>query len=142
MKNTAGIRDGSYKWTHVPYWLSITRLTGAILSAGDQKLAIRCRFFLMADAAHQPGPAVVHLLERELDAMQCIEAIRLYTSAMRQAAPKPGVDHRGPGPLDPATGKPFLYQCERGFGDPCRPGPSGLQDPTAWRRAVLRGELR
>ena len=30
------IRDGSYKWTHVPYWQSYNQIDRAILSAGDQ----------------------------------------------------------------------------------------------------------
>jgi len=49
-------------------------------------------------------------LDRQLDALQCIEAIRLYAAAHDGTLP-PNLEamEEAPAPLDPATGKPFVY---------------------------------
>lgn len=88
MEEYRRIRDGSYKWTHVPYWQSYNRIDRAILSAGDQQLAnpLVALFLKLTPPINRVRLASI-LLERELDAMQCIEAIRLYGSAMRASCP-------------------------------------------------------
>jgi hypothetical protein len=129
------IRDGSYKWTNVPYWQSYNQIDRAILSPGDEKLANPLfALFLMLTPPLNSVRLQAILLERQLDAMQCIEAIRLYAN-----------DHEGklpnsleaitdaPVPLDPATGKSFLYQVNGDSAILSAPAPPGFNDPYTWR---------
>ena len=50
--------------------------------------------------------------DRNLDAIQCIEAIRIYIAGHGKLPA--GLDRiiEAPVPLDPASGKPFSYQVE------------------------------
>ena len=129
------IRDGSYKWMNVPYWQSYNQIDRAILSPGDEKLAnpLFALFLMLTPPLNRVRLQAI-LLERQLDAMQCIEAIRLYAN-----------DHEGklpnsleaitdaPVPLDPATGKPFLYQVNGDSATLSAPAPPGFNDPYTWR---------
>ncbi len=65
--------------------------------------------------------------ERQLDLLQCIEAIRLYAATHDGAFP-PSLEAitEAPVPLDPATGKPFEYKAEGATATltaPCLPVP-------------------
>ena len=63
-----------------------------------------------------PSVASVYIaqlrIERNLDAIQCIEAIPIYAAGHGKLPP--GLDDiaQAPAPLDPASGKPFDYQLE------------------------------
>ena len=95
----------------------ITRLTGAWMRRrGATTRFLRRRPFLKLFAMFLPAiqssfPAAVRV-DRQFDAIQCIEAIRMY------AATHPGFPARlediteAPVPLDPMTGQPFSYRVD------------------------------
>jgi hypothetical protein len=120
-----------YRGTNAPYWQSYNQIDPAILSPGDEKLdnPLLALFLTLAPPLNRvPLGAVV--LERELDALQCIEAIRLYANAHEGKLPSSlEAITDVPVPLDPVTGKPFLYQVN---GDSATL--SGLAPPGVRRR--------
>ena len=85
-------------------------------------------------------------LERQLDAIQCIEAIRLYASAHEGKLPDSLESITdAPVPLDPATGKPFLYQASGDSATLSAPVPPGFNDPydlRSWQSYAMSYELR
>jgi hypothetical protein len=113
MQEYQRLRDDSYKWMNVPYRQSYNRMEQANRFTVEQKRAnplLSMMYGLMTPILNAPRFAPVRL-ERELDALQCIEAIRLYAAAHEGKLP-PTLEAitDAPAPLDPATGKPFLYQ--------------------------------
>jgi hypothetical protein len=123
------IRDGSYKWTNVPYWQSYNQIDRPILSPGDEKLANPfIALFLMLTPPPNGVRVAAIRLERELDAVQCIEAIRLYANAHEGKLPNSlEAITDAPVPLDPVTGKPFLYQVNGDSATLSAPAPPGLR---------------
>ncbi|MEO6810284.1 MAG: hypothetical protein ABI353_14305 [Isosphaeraceae bacterium] len=105
------MRDDSYKWMNLPYWQSYGQLDQSALNRKDEKFAnpLLALFRLLTPGLNQVRLATVRL-DRQLDALQCIEAIRLYAEAHQGALP-PTLDalNDAPAPLDPATGTPFHY---------------------------------
>ncbi len=140
MEKYQRIRDDTYKWMNVPYWQSYNRIDRAILSTMNEKLA---NPFLSLFLSLTPALNSVRLagtrLERQLDAMQCIEAIRLYTNGHEGKLP-PSLEAITdvPLPLDPATGKPFLYQVNGNSAAFSAPPPPGFNFPAY----AIRYELR
>ena len=129
MEEYQRIRDGSYKWMNVPYWQSYNQIDRAILSAGDEKLAnpLLALFLMLTPPLNRVRLAAIRL-ERELDAMQCIEAIRLYANAHEGKLPNSlEAITDAPVPLDPATGKPFLYQVNGDSATLSAPAPPGFR---------------
>jgi hypothetical protein len=123
------IRDGSYKWTNVPYWQSYDQIDRAILSPGDEKLAnpFIALFLMLTPPPNRVRLAAIRL-ERELDAVQCIEAIRLYAKAHEGKLPNSlEAITDAPVPLDPVTGKPFLYQVNGDSATLSAPAPPGFR---------------
>jgi hypothetical protein len=113
MQEYQRLRDDAYKWMNVPYWQSYNRIEQANQFTAEQRLAnplLVMIYDLLSPARNAPRFAPIRL-ERELDALQCIEAIRLYAAAHDGKLP-PTLEAitDAPAPLDPATGKPFLYQ--------------------------------
>jgi hypothetical protein len=129
MEEYRRIRDGSHKWMNVPYWQSYNLIDRAILSPGDEKLAnpLLALFLMLAPPLNRvPLGAIV--AERELDAVQCIEAIRLYANAHEGKLPNSlEAITEAPVPLDPVTGKPFLYQANGDSATLSGPAPPGIR---------------
>jgi hypothetical protein len=105
------VRDESYKWLGVPYWQSYDRLDRALQAAIAHKWAnpLLTLFAMVTPALNSARLASIRL-ERQLDALQCVEAIRLYAAAHGGKLPE-SLDAMtdAPAPMDPATGKPFSY---------------------------------
>jgi hypothetical protein len=113
MQEYQRLRDDSFKWMNVPYWQSYNRMEQADRFTVEQKRAnplLSMMYELLTPLRTATRFAPIRL-ERELDALQCIEAIRLYAAAHEGKLP-PTLEAiaDAPVPLDPATGKPFLYQ--------------------------------
>jgi len=125
--------DDVYKWTNLPYWQSSKGLDDAFERGNARAknenplLALFAMIVPAMNAARLAGVRV----DRQLDALQCIEAIRLYAAAHNGALP-PSLDAitEAPTPLDPATGKPFDYKVNGDSAALTAPLPSGA--PNHW----------
>jgi hypothetical protein len=129
MEEYRRIRDGSHKWMNVPYWQSYNRIDRATLPAEDEKLAnpLLALFLMLTPPLDRIRLSTI-LLERELDAVQCIEAIRLYANAHEGKLPNSlEAITDAPVPLDLATGKPFLYQVNGDSATLSAPAPPGFR---------------
>jgi hypothetical protein len=105
------VRDESYKWLNFPYWQSYNRIDRPWSATVEQKLAnpLLTLFSTLAPALNSARLASIRL-ERQLDVLQCIEAIRLYAAAHGGKFPDSLEElSDAPAPIDPATGKPFHY---------------------------------
>jgi hypothetical protein len=145
MEEFQRIRDESYKWTNVPYWQSYNQIDRAILSPGDEELANPLvALFLMLTRPLNRVRLQAILLERQLDAVQCIEAIRLYANAHEGKLPSSlDATTDAPVPLDLATGKPFLYQVNGDSATLSAPAPPGFnRTGDDHQRYAIRYELK
>ena len=136
-------QDQIYKWIGLPYWQGagpIDAATTSCLSSGRGDLSIVALF----DQLFPPLNAVLLAMvrgERQLDALQAVEAIRLEAAARGGAFP-PSLDAIAgpPAPaVDPATGKPFEYAVGPEGATLSAPLPHGAPDDPAYRvRYVLK----
>jgi len=107
------IRDDVDRWSALPYWQGVgpadraSREATERAKAGGPLLAA-----LVSLLPTTRGAQLAALrLERQLDALQCIEAIRLYAGAHGGALPPDLASiAEAPVPIDPATGRPFQYE--------------------------------
>jgi hypothetical protein len=106
--------DDAFKWMNLPYWQSYDKADSFSSQTVEQKLAnpLLTMFLGAMPALHSVRLASVRL-DRQLDALQCIEAIRLYAFAHQGKLP-PSLEAitEAPVPLDVATGKPFAYKLD------------------------------
>jgi hypothetical protein len=106
-------RDDLFKWTSLPYYQAYKGMdTWSISRRSQANIRPLSRLFTML----VPSVASVYIarlrIERNLDAIQCIEAIRIYAAAHGKLPPGLNDIAQAPAPLDPASGKPFDYQLE------------------------------
>jgi hypothetical protein len=139
------IRDERYKWMNVPYWQSYDRVDGAIPSTVDEKMAnpILAAFLSVTPALNSVRLAGIRL-DRELDTLQCIEAVRLYAKAHEGKLPNSlEAITDAPVPLDVVTGKPFLYQVNGDSATLSAPAPPGFKRTgDDHQRYAIRYELK
>lgn len=124
-------RDDLYKWMRLPYWQAHTGIDKGSymgMDTPERKLdnPLLALFTLLTPSLKATILAQVRL-ERQLDALQTIEAIRM-------AAKRDGVfpasldDLPVPAPLDPATGQPFHYKADGHTATLFAPPPPGGPD--------------
>jgi hypothetical protein len=140
-------RDEIDKWAGLPYWEA---------ARGIEKMPRRPLvnletpnplFALFSQLLPYPNNALCASvrLERQLDLLQCLEAIRLYAAAHDGAFP-PSLDAivDAPPPLDPSTGKPFAYTVTGGTATlealvpPDLPNPNNMLRPVRFVLKVVR----
>jgi hypothetical protein len=106
------MRDELFKWVNVPYPRAYKGLDEADrrIGAGQQGKHQGLPFVAVLPAIRAVF-IVPARIDRRLDAIQCIEAIRLYAAAHDGTLP-PSLEaiSEAPAPLDPATGMPFEYK--------------------------------
>jgi len=106
------IRDELFKWANVPYAQARRGLDEAArrISACQQDKYQGIPFVAVLPAIRSVFVAQIRT-DRQLEVIQCIEAIRLYAAAHGGALP-PSLEaiSEAPAPLDSATGKPFEYK--------------------------------
>ncbi|MDR3639668.1 MAG: hypothetical protein P4L84_38060 [Isosphaeraceae bacterium] len=133
--------DEAYKWIHVPYWQSYDKVDHSIQRSADQKLAnpLLAMFQTLIPGLNAVRLAAIRL-DRQLDALQCIEAIRLYAAAHGGTLP-PSLEvlQDAPAPIDPLTGKLFSYSVDGDSATLSAPlPPGGPNHPNYALRYVLK----
>jgi hypothetical protein len=121
------VRDDSYKWMNLPYWQSYGRADQSAAMSVEEKLAnpLLTLFRFLTPSLNAVRLAALRL-ERQLDALECVEAVRLHAAAHGSSLPR-GLDAitDAPAPLDPATGKPFSYAADGEGATLTAPAPPG-----------------
>jgi hypothetical protein len=133
-------RDDFDKWLNVPYGQSYHRIDRAGLSTTEEKSAnpLLAMIQLLTESRGSARVAAVGL-DRRLDALQCIEAIRLYAAANEGGLPTHlEAITDSPAPLDPFTGKPFLYDLKGDSATLSAPMPPGFN----YRPYIIRYKLK
>jgi hypothetical protein len=107
------LRDDEFKWARLPYFQSYRAMNEQFrrtVACTSNNLLLKV--FVSLVPAVQPSRMAHVLLERKLDAIQCIEAIRLY--AADHGRLPAGFDQltESPPPSDAATGLPFGYRLD------------------------------
>ena len=124
------LRDDVFKWTGVPYHQAHNRFDDVMCAR-----KVQCEtnpllqpFRILIPAVRSVQLAQL-LIDRQLDAIQCIEAIRIYGAAHGKFPAALNDITEAPVPLDVATGQPFGY---RALGDHAilsAPSPDGQDIP-------------
>ncbi len=114
LETYAELRDEVFKWFHVPYWQAHEAIQKALnhVQATERQRKVMPLASLML-----PAVGACHLriaeLQRRLDALRCIEAIRLYADTHDGKLPENLDDiTEVPIPVNPVTGKLFGYHME------------------------------
>lgn len=135
------VRDDSYKWLGVPHWQSYDRLDRSWQATTAQKMAnpLLTLFSMVTPALNSARLATIRL-ERQLDALQCVEALRLYAGAHGGKLPASlEIMTDTPAPIDPATGKAFSYKLAANSATLSAPVPPGAPHVPAYSiRYVLK----
>jgi hypothetical protein len=121
--------DDMIKLQSVPYYEAAPRLRvlDARFKAEQEKaggvgLTIAS---MLVPACHKVRAAHVRI-ERQLAALRCVEAVRLYAASHAGKPPAKLDDVKEtPIPLDPRTGKPFVYKAEGNTATIEGPAPDG-----------------
>jgi hypothetical protein len=115
MRDYRALSDDLYKWTSLPYqevYRDLERVNAANAEA-DRLSRPGLALFLII----YPSLSAVQLAEvrvdRQLEAIRCVEAIRLHASSNGGQFP-PSLDEidEVPVPIDPATGAPFSFEVD------------------------------
>jgi hypothetical protein len=124
-------RDDVFKWRGLPYYQAYSGMDAASRSHNTElrRRPLLKLFTMNLSSAQVSYPATVRL-DRQLDAFQCIEAIRLRAATNQKLPGRLEEITEAPVPSDPMTGKPFEYRVE---GDratlTASPAPGAPQSP-------------
>ncbi len=133
--------DDSYKWLNVPYWQSSGKVDRPVMQKAEEKLAnpMLWMFYTLMPALNQVRLASLRL-DRHLDALQCIEAVRMYAAEHDGALPASlDLIKDAPVPMDPLTGKRFAYTQDGDSATLVAPAPAGApKNPTFTLRYILK----
>jgi hypothetical protein len=122
-------RDEFFKWTSLPFYQGYKGMDDSLASfrmRTNQSMLFKL-FTMLIPAVRSSGLALA-LSERRLDAIQCIEAIRLYVALHGKLPDRLEDIAEAPAPLDSATGKPFEYRREGDRATLTAPFPPGAFD--------------
>lgn len=135
------LRDHTYKWLNQPYWLSYQKVDAQMTMTPEQKLAnpLLTLFLMLTPALNSARVASVRI-DRHLDALQCIEAIRIHAAAHEGKFPErlDDLNAETPVPIDPATGQPFEYRVEGDTATLAGPIIPGFNHPSFGLKYVLK----
>lgn len=135
-------RDDIHKWLGLPYWQAYNGMNEASRKAGSRPATDNplLAVVMMLIPAYNSAVLASVRVDRQLDALQCVEAIRLHAEAHGGALPA-SLDAitEAPVPVDPATGKPFDYQLKGTTATLSAPIPPGAPNHPSY---ALRYELK
>jgi hypothetical protein len=109
-------RDDLLKWASLPIYQAYDRMHEANITQMTPEIRSRplLALFCSLVGSSQGAIQAQARLDRQLDAFQCIEAIRLYAASHRRLPDRLEDISEAPVPLDPMTGRPFEYKLEAG----------------------------
>jgi hypothetical protein len=124
------LRDDVFKWVGIPQYDAYKSVNKAVIARRIQgRTNPLLRLFTMLVPAVGSIQIAQLRVERQLDAIQCIEAIRIF-GAVHGRLPSAFQDiTEAPAPLDPATGQPFVYRLEGDHAHLSAPSPPGMDIP-------------
>jgi hypothetical protein len=127
-------RDNEFKWVRVPFYQAYKGINEASRH-GFQALQTRPFLKLFSIMAPTVRPAFMAQVQvdRRLDAIQCIEAIRIYGAAHGRFPVRLEEISEAPVPLDVATGQMFGYLVEGDHAILSAPSPPGGPDIPQYR---------
>jgi hypothetical protein len=105
-------RDEFFKWTSLPFYQGYKGMDDSLSRLHSQsRESVLFKLFTMLIPAVRSSGLSLALSERRLEAIQCIEAIRLHAALHGGKLPS-RLDEitEAPVPLDSGTGKPFEYR--------------------------------
>ncbi len=107
-------RDEVAKWSGLPYYQSYKGPDESRRS-GNAEIQRRpfLKLFTILLSSFQAGRTAAVRAERQLDALQCIEAIRISSAIHHRLPARLDEITEAPVPIDPMTGKPFEYRVDR-----------------------------
>jgi hypothetical protein len=122
-------RDDIFKWIGLPYWQGYRGMNDAEQKprAGWNTLKGGIPFAIVLPAIRS-AYVVASRVDRQLDVVQTLEAIRLFAAGHQGALP-PSLDAitEAPVPIDPSTGKPFNYKVDGTTATLTAPPPPGYE---------------
>jgi hypothetical protein len=111
LKEYNQFRDDIFKWVAFPYWQAAGRTWKPQNTAATKFANPLLTMFIALSPALESAILANARLERHFDAIQCVEAIRMYAAEHDGALPE-SLDAmtETPIPIDPVIGKPFEYR--------------------------------
>jgi hypothetical protein len=136
----------SMKWTLLPYWQSYRQMRatfaelrgkGLFGKPGEMPAVIPIASLLLPAIEHATFAPV--RLQREIGALQTLEALRMAAAASNGQLPQTLEQLEAcPAPVDPVTGRPFDYRVENGVAILILAPPDGRSAEEAGKRFELR----
>ena len=124
------MRDDDFKWTGIPYCNAYKSMNKPM---NARRIQAQTNPLLKLFTMVMPAISAVQMaqlrLDRKLDAIQCIEAIRIYGAAHGKLPSALQDITEAPTPLDLATGQPFGYRLAGDHATLSAPSPPGLDIP-------------
>jgi hypothetical protein len=127
-------RDDVFKWAGFTYYQAFEQTESAWQRChADMQRRPFLKLFTMLMGAIRPAYLAVARVDRQLDAIQCIEAIRIYASAHQRFPTRLEEIAEAPVPIDPLTGRPFEYRLDGETATLSAPYPPGAPHHPLYR---------
>jgi hypothetical protein len=133
-------RDEVFKWSGLPIYQAYDLISASNAKLKTPEVQSKPLLNLLCSVvvSFQGASLAQARLDRQLDAFECIEAIRLYAATHRRLPDRLEDIAEAPAPLDPMTGRPFEYRLEGGRASLSAPvAPPGFQHPSFGLRYEL-----
>jgi hypothetical protein len=131
--------DDAYKWVNIPYWRSQQVIDRERMTVEEKRANPLVALLRILMPSLNSCRIAALRLDRRLDALQCIEAVRLYAEGHGGKLPdRLEAVTEAPVPIDVLTGKPFTYQVEGDTATLSAPPPSGYSHPSFRIHYVLK----
>ncbi len=106
-------RDDVYKWSGLPYYQANKgRQESAMSRVWELRGRVLLKLLTSLLGATRGAGMVAARLDRQLDALQCVEAIRIFTQTHHKLPDRLDELAETPIPFDPMTGQPFGYRVD------------------------------
>ncbi len=126
--------EARVRWLRLPFWQGLEGLAKAEAESQNRPSDPIMTLYQLLSPAYSAYWVAEVRRERNLDTLQCIEAIRLHAQAHGGQLPR-GLDELtdAPAPFDPATGRAFDYRVEGDTAILSAPIPPGFPNHSAFR---------